>query len=744
MSESERAAVRPSRVAAWLSGAAQVTEEEPTGWVHVPADARAIEEHRVVNDEAPVPLYGDASWSLAALGVKPGVTVDTLHFRSARTETGIEYPQEVIETSRRVAYLFVNRRVPQATLARPNTQHMLWLSSHGVRRQVGVLRDLLMWGRGQGIEALADFTPEALDHYRAQGMAAVPGAWASGRRTNILRICDLAPWLPPEDRLVLPSWADGRREPSSVKKDPGGSGTGVIEQDVLDPALVWATSLVRDIAPDILAARAEVQETLDACRDASTGEVDAWMATYFVDRGRVLPHDPRAQGRNASQGISFGYLSYLSGFTRASLREWIETQERDIAAVDMDCPVREPVRGLGPDGQPWCPAIDWHDLMPAGAHSMHTAPLLQVLYGSALVLLSLGSLCRPQEVLTLPMDCLEEVPAESPGGITGYLLNGTRWKGRGLVGEPYSWATVGVVADAVRVLQVLGQGQPGPDQWLFPATKAFEDRGGGYTGKPWRHTIAASRLDAFTNYVNSSKVQGRLSKPLLIGDDPSPAKMRPKQFRRTFSRQVAQRPDGDFALAVQLGHVDTALGRDGYASYREAGATQAMNAETKAAYVQTLMEVSEAITTGGVGVSGPSADRLFEAARLAQPLLAQFKSGAALTDLVKDHDQTLVFDNPKQYSLCLYVPSRAKCAGSDTEPDRTACDPTCSCIARTDNQAADLADDIQRLRDEAESPLAPVPLRDRLGRTADAKQVLLDQHEATRRHLPIVEVTNGR
>lgn len=751
MSEPSMEAVSPTRVAGWLSDANQAEGEPPAGWVDIPADAPAIGQHRIVDPEAPIPLYGDTSWSFAALGRKPGVAIAAVNFRRNQV-TGVEYPSEVHDTTRRIAYLFVNRRLPQATLIRPGSTKMLWMTAEAIRGQVTVLRDLLMWGRERGIDALADFTLEALDHYRAHDTVRAPTAWATGRKVQILRVSDLAPWLPPEDRLVLPSWADGRREPRAVKTNPEGSGTSVIEQDVLDPALIWATHLIRDAAPDILAARAEVQETLDACRDATREEVGAWMSAYLANHDGTLPRDPRSgKARSAFEGVSYGYLSYLSGFTRDSVREWCEAAVRwqgqggvRQGAV-VDCPVRQTVTGLGPDGQPWCEAIDWHDLMPESRYTSFSAPLVQALYGSAIVLLGLGSLCRPQEVVSLPLACLEEVPAAEPGGITGYLLNGTRWKERGLVGEPASWATVAVVADAVRVLQELGQGQPGEQRWLFPATKARVDDEGVYTGTAWRSSAhTTSRLDAFIGYVNSSKVQERLARPLPIGDDPETAKITPRQFRRTFSRHVANRPEGDFALAVQLGHVDTALGRDGYASYRDAGVTKVMDAETKAAYTKTLMEVSEAVTTGEVGVSGPSADRLLEAARLAQPFLARFKSGAALTSLVKDHDQTLVFDNPKQHSLCLYVPSRAKCAGTDEEPDRTACDAACANHVRTDVQVAVLADDIQRLRVEADSPLVPKPLRERLARRADAKQVIVDQHEATRRYLPIVEVTDGR
>lgn len=166
-----------------------------------------------------------------------------------------------------------------------------------------------------------------------------------------------------------------------------------------------------------------------------------------------------------------------------------------------------------------------------------------------------------------------------------------------------------------------------------------------------------------------------------------------------------------------------------------------MSAEAAKAHQATLVAVSEAIL-GGAGVSGPSADALIRAAELAVPLRASYVPPQTLKRILQDTDAQ-VFDNPSQHSLCVYVPSRAKCAGTDADPDRGACVSTCANHARTDIQIDRLADEAAQHRSEAASPLTPEPVRLRLLQVAERAERLVSEHERTRRYLPIVDVTEG-
>lgn len=707
-------------------------EVEHAGVLVLRPDQPIIEGHRVADVDEEIAVVGDDRWDLSAMGRTPGVPRITLTFATER-KTGVAYRRDRAETLKRIAYLVINRRVPATVALAPDGRGAEYTSAIGVREVTYALRRFMEWAEEHfGAETLADCTPALMDQYATTlAQRGLTDSAVHAALHPLWRVSQMAKWLPPPDRLSTPSWKWDTPGAGQVRVDPPGSAFPVIEPEVLDPLLTWALAFVRDFARDILGARDLAAERLAAAQPATKKEVAAWLWRYVDQTGNRLPIVPFAP----KPTVALHYLSYLSAIDHQSLRAWFAGRGKARAAIvrdpDLRCPLGASITGALHDGLPWTDDLDFHDVAHGGGlNGWQGARVLQHLQTACFIVLAFLSGCRPQELLTLSREgCIEEVPPPEPGGIVGYLLRGTVRRGREPGGDDAQWATIKPGADAVAIAAVLAEGSP----WLFPDATG---------NQPMRTTVMNSHMDEFTAYVNALPLQGRLPDAFRIGDGVDGTSVTTRQFRRTSAWYIESQPEGEFALGVQYQHVSTTLGRDGYASVRNVGVQKMMNAEAAAAQRNTLVAVSEAIL-GGAGVSGPSAERLMAAAQLAAPLRAQYVTPQTLKQILSDTNAK-VYDNPRQHSLCVYVPARAKCAGTDDEPDRGACAADCTCHARTDVQMNRLAAEIAQWRAEAESPLAPEPVRTRLLQVADSGQRQLDEHNRTRRFLPIVDVTAAR
>ncbi|MFV0633365.1 hypothetical protein [Demequina sp.] len=691
-----------------------------------------------------MPRYGDERWQLDALGRQHGVSPVSIGFLFPKNH---QRPDEVAQTVRRVAYLLINRGLHPASLQRPGAQAEPFMSPATLRKVLQALRDLLAWGEAQGLEHLRDFTPGMLDQYRHEDRPKRPDVWRIEMRRHLTRIADLAPWLPEEDRLPVPSWADGFREPRALSGKAKGSRTEVIPEKMLDPLLAWCRCLIREAGPDIVAARAEVLDRLGECRDGDNGEIRAWLEGFIEEHG-ALPRHRAARWENE---ILFAYLAYVSGFTMQALQRNVyrgSTKQRKAHASEwpvaiIPCPVAQPITGSGVDGRPWCDAIDWCDLMPYSQWSHLSAPVIKSVYVAAYVLIGCGTSARPQEIGTLPLDCLKEVAPEEEGGIRAHYLHGRTWKNRAMDGDPKDWQAVEIVVDAVKLLQSLGQNQAVEEPWLFPASTATQGRGD-YSGMCWSASAAEQRIDDVIAYINGDRVQGRLLHPVRIEDPDDPQRrLRPRQLRRSFDVYTQRRPGGEFASMLTLGHAERGLGRSGYSDMSAVGPTYGMSPERKADHAEMLAEIDRSLVAGG-GVSGPAADRLLG---VLEPFRATYEPKESrvkrlVEEHVEDHGEGRVFNNPRQFAMCLYD-GQGKCQGGPEGPDLEGCVPGCDCLVRTDEDAKAAEAEAQRFRAEANSPMVPFPRQVRLGQSADRHQAMADAHWAGRRVLPIAQVNQG-
>jgi hypothetical protein len=203
-----------------------------------------------------------------------------------------------------------------------------------------------------------------------------------------------------------------------------------------------------------------------------------------------------------------------------------------------------------------------------------------------------------------------------------------------------------------------------------------------------------------------------------------------KRFRRSLAWHIARRPNGHVALAIQYGHMRSAVVSGRYASRGRDGIHDLLDIETVRAVADTAAELRDDLDNGG-GVSGPAArDVIKIAARTAQfagtPITAK-----TARRLIANQD-LLIYDNPQALLLCRYKPDRALCQrdGITDSPKLEACVPTCANIARTDQHAAQLRTRADLFDQHAAR--TPAPIGDRLRANVAKLRQYAQTHDSTR------------
>ncbi|MFI1510606.1 hypothetical protein [Streptomyces sp. NPDC020597] len=85
-----------------------------------------------------------------------------------------------------------------------------------------------------------------------------------------------------------------------------------------------------------------------------------------------------------------------------------------------------------------------------------------------------------------------------------------------------------------------------------------------------------------------------------------------RRFRRTLAWHIARRPGGLVVLAIQYGHLRTALVSEAYAARSRDGIHERIDIETVRAVADTVADLNDDLQAGG-GLSGRAARRAIEA-----------------------------------------------------------------------------------------------------------------------------------
>lgn len=698
-------------------------DHENDRWADIDTQTPAIREDQARNPDAPIPKFGDSSWSIDALGVRSGGNKVTLYFEpSPGARSDIAYPPaRYADTLRHVAYLLVNEAVPPEDRERRHSSAVERMAPGTIRNFLKSCSVFMEWLAQRQVDCLSDCTPALLDLYFGDVVRreTIASTTKFTRLSPVERLAFMAPSLPAMDRLCQPNWKAsdalgvGRTAAS-------GSSREVLDPETADPLLSFVVLCARVVAPDILAAhdRARFLATQPATPEPFTR---ARTVLRDLAESGGIPAERMPGGRLRLEATGLGLVHGITNknLSTALRREELQEHLNGDRPVLMD----SPIHGVVGD-RLWCDGVPWKGL------EGDFPSLLRHVQAACWVVLAFLSGARPDEVRALPIDPLVVVPPRTPGGAVRYFLKGPTSKGvRGtdgrvsLEGRDDRWVTVGPAVDAVRVASDIARRLFDDPQYLFPGDAATESV---------RHDTMAQRVRKMVDWANALMLEQQWPEAHRIPHEKD-GYWDLSGFRRTTAWHIHKEPQGEVALALQFKHVTTSLG-DGYASAADIGVRRVMNRATREAHDALMSEVADALVQG-THVSGPAAERLVEIAQVEHPLQANFVTEREARRIADDGRR--VFDNPGAYSLCVFDPSRAKCLtpatdGSPTDvPDRGSCQLDCTCHARTDTQIDRLREEAAQHRRESQSPLTPEPLAVRLAQVAERKSKQVEQHERT-------------
>jgi hypothetical protein len=294
------------------------------------------------------------------------------------------------------------------------------------------------------------------------------------------------------------------------------------------------------------------------------------------------------------------------------------------------------------------------------------------------------------------------------------------------------WLVVEPVAKAIAMAEAVHDGP-----YVFTDAH-FRTRGGGATDRPISTELAGDCITGFVDWWNAycSRV-GRSHE--TIPADPE-GQITPVRLRRTLAWFIYRIPGGRIALGLQYGHL-RGYTSDGYGSRVTHSLRDVFPMEEALSAAETMQDAVRRLDTGE-RVSGPAAARYISGAREFQRTFDGTYMTLGQMAALRRNPVFRIYDNPERALACVYDQTTALChpertpGQADTTartPDMTRCRDNCPNGARTDSHAAMLWREVEHLREEADSPLTPEPIRERLLARIIRCETQLETHERTRR-----------
>ncbi|WP_434795724.1 integrase (plasmid) [Streptomyces albidoflavus] len=669
----------------------------------------------------PISIYADELWHLDPLVANPSAV--RAHLDWAR------FPKQLRPQVQLAAWMMINTPLPTSVLV----GHPAWhsrLGPHGIHDTVLRWQRLTVWLHHQGLTDLARVTDEVLAAW-ADHLARQPGTRRDNVTKDLVALTRL--WAfdaagPAPTGMAMPPWNRVGVDdflPATPTAGRGENTTDPISPATMGPLLIWALRMVDDFADDILAAWAESRRLADvAARTASSPASKARLKLYLrdlIDRDQPIPSRPNAGHDHA---LAITYIAGHVGCSYTQVNGLVGTGPWQHLVGYMrsnpgPCPLATPVTGLV-EGTPWTAFIDFTE----------TGELMRHLGTACFIVLAYLTGMRPAEVLGLETGCC-------PDPETGlHLIYGRVFKNAtDQDGNHYSaghvrevpWVAIPPVVTAIRVLERIA-----PDGGLLfdAAVHSFKNAPTAPAASIGQNGLR-ERIEAFAAWA--SALARRLGRDQeVVPDDPYGA-IGLARFRRTLAWHIARRPGGLVALAIQYGHMRTAMSA-GYAARGRDGIHELLDIETARATADTLATLHDDLAHG-VGISGPAARRAIHAAAQAPTFTGSIRTHRQALDILGNPALT-VYDNPRSLLMCVYNRDRALCHRLDAPdaPRLDRCQPSCANIARTDRHAAGLVAQAEALEKQSASEALPRPLAERLARRAEQLRELADRHEHDRIH----------
>lgn len=687
-----------------------------------------VPSHRIVAQHAHLNArYNAEVWPLAPLISNPSTSLAAIRWRSC--------PPALEAEMRLVVWTMINGELRPTFLKERAVRLRSRLSPDAMGDAVQQWMLLAHWLEARGIRSLADCDSHVLKEYGDKLRDSGNG------RERVLRVLGWVTRLWAFDQLSArpagigrPPWDEfGADDFLPATTSSGGENSREpLAEETIGPLLVWAIRMIDDLSDDILTAWDEATRLIDIAKTSvATAEGKAALEAFLdplISSHAALPAT-KHHGKTALA------RQYVQGITGASARQVDGLNERHgltKAAAERPgpCPLEVPVTGRIA-GKPWRTALDFNEV----------STLMRHLATAAFIVCSYLTGMRPEEVLGTVSGCCPDPRPDEAGQVGRHLIYSFEWKtatdedGNHLsAGEEREvpWVAIAPVVNAIRVLErMVPAGSLLFD--LFVHDLRFARRGTGSL-KPG---AMRARIEEFVDWANSeADAQGLASE--AIAPDPHGA-IGTARFRRSLAWHIARRPGGLVALAIQYGHMRTALNTEvagGYGTRSRDGIHKIVALETALATAETAAELHEHFDGGG-GVSGPAARKaLLEAATG-----PRFEGREVKKDFARKYkearkylarDGAVLYDNPHALLLCLYKEDRALCArdGARDAPTLDRCVPGCGNTVRTDEHAVHLRAKADFLDKQAVH--TPQPVGDRLRANADKLRSYADEHDRTR------------
>lgn len=675
-------------------------------------------------NRATVSHYQDPVWSLAPLIDSPSTRMMSLHWKNC--------PKELRHQVKLAAWTMINGQLRPTLLTARGSAARPRRSAEDMGTTCREWMRLARWLHARGITELADCTEDEWREYAGE-------RWAEGvSRRQAWKIMSSLTNLWAFDQLsarssgvIRPPW-DIEGADDFLPADDGGSSaenlTEPLSPDVIGPLLVWAIRMVEDFADDIFAAWAETRRlTAQATTNPSTAEGLAALKGYLLpllDAQTPIPS-------NVVRGRTVVARSFIAGTTGASVDQVaMLIQQHGISATAAEqpgpCPLQVPVTGTI-NGRPWREHLDYKESAALMRH-LGTAALIVCLYLTGM---------RPQEVQGLRSGCCPDPDPADSTSPRRHLIRSTHYKNvtdhegnHVSAGEERDvpWVAITPVVHAIRVLERIV-----PDgELLLSAAHHDFSHSRRYRGA-LKYGALNRKIENFVTWVNQEAPSQNLPHQ-IVPKDPH-GRIGLSRFRRTLAWHIARRPGGLIALAIQYGHMRTALDArtsSGYATRSRRGLHSELDVETALAAADTAAHLRDRIAAGE-GISGPAARRAITATvhapRFEGRLVPKTFAKKAAAYLARDG--IVLFDNPEAFLICAFKRDTALCepAPDATAPNQFACQAGCGNAVRTDSHARELgkrADDLDRAANRS-----PEPIRKRLRANAERLRGIAQTHHTT-------------
>lgn len=548
--------------------------------------------------------FGDDIWDLG-----PAVFSQTARRRACRVAFGgIDCPVERL-TAKEYIFAWLNERLPDPAGRLPPLRAQGALSD--LRRFMHFVRER------EGRFASALLEQPLLDDWLAfQNSRPIrPGQVAASLRP-VYQLHRLAPFLTHGGPTFQPwngrpaAMVAGCRAISSENLTPR------IPEAVIGAILKWSLHYVDDFAPDILAARAEIDRLEAAAKERGrqprvpglTERVALWiegrrkagrgMPIWSVpDRmGGVCGANPRLRNPGgpvlnmqliAAQIPAHPVSLVQNKVVHDMLHEALVELGSEPGGLDT------PISTLPEIGHPWRDRFDSHTLAHEERH----------LQTAAYILCSYLTGMRDGEVQAMRPGSLRH--SRSADGMTERLaIRSLVTKGRDAGGEQAEWITIAPAARAVQIAEQLALRHRSEDLakgaigiWAVLHRASAKDRG-------LPHIVR--RINEFRDHLD--RQFGADDRPAIPLVDGRPWVFNTRQFRRTVAWHIANRPFGVIAGKLQYKHASVAM-FDGYAGASASGFRQEVEAERHLGQLDDIVTHYEA-RLRGEPLAGPAATRI--------------------------------------------------------------------------------------------------------------------------------------